>query len=80
MNRRNASLRHLPMIIIASGDTLARNIAIAIPERRECAPISMGLKPNYHLPRIWAANRNFVRISAEVNAKLFTLVSMKVLT
>ena len=36
------------MIIILSGDTPARYIAIPAPERRECALISMGPKPNSH--------------------------------
>ena len=58
--RRNTSLRQLPMIITMSGDTPERYIFIADPERRECAPISMGLKPNRTLPRIWTAALNFV--------------------
>ena len=80
MYRRNASLRHLPMIIIVSGDTTSRYIAIAAPERRECATISMGPKPNRLLPIIWTVARNFVQIPAEVVANLFSPVSMKVLT
>ena len=51
MYRSIASLRHLPMIIIVSGDTPVRYIVIAAPERRKCAPISMGPKPNCPLPR-----------------------------
>ena len=59
MYRRNALLHHLPMIIFVSGDTPARCSTIADPERRECAPISMGLKPNCPLPSIWTAPLNF---------------------
>ena len=80
MYRRNESLRHLPMIIIVSGDTPARYISISDPERRECAPISMGPKPNHPLPRILTAACNFVRITAEVIVNIFPFISMKVLT
>ena len=80
MYRRNASLHHLPMIIIVRGDTPARYIIIKALERRECAPIYMGTKPNCPLPRIWTAACNFVLIPAEVMENLFPFVSMKVLT
>ena len=60
MYRRNASLRHLMMIIIVNVDTPARYIAISAPERKECAPIFMGPKPNHPLPRIWTVALNFV--------------------
>ena len=65
MYRRNASLLHLSMIIIVSGDTPDRYITTAAPERRECAPISIGPKPNLPLPKIWTAALNFVQITAE---------------
>ena len=63
-----------------SGDTPSKYIAIAAPERRECAPSYMGPKPNCPLPRIWAAARNYVQIHVEVIANLFSCVSMEVLT
>ena len=80
MNRNNASLRHLPMIIIMSGDTPARYIDIAYPERRECATIFMGPKPNCPLPSIWTEALNFFRIPAKVIVNLFPSLSMEVLT
>ena len=80
MYRRNASLLHLLIIIIVSGVSPARYILIAALERRECVPISIGTKPNYPLPRIWTAARNFVWIHAEVMANFFPFVSMKFLT
>ena len=49
MYRRNASLRHLLMIIIVSGNTPTRYIAIEAPERRECDPVFMCMKPNIPL-------------------------------
>ena len=64
MYSKNTSLCHLPMIIIVSGVTPAMYIVIADPERRECATISIGLKPNRPLPRIWTTSRNFVQIAA----------------
>ena len=64
MYRRDASLHHIPMIIILSGDTHVRYIAIEAPEQRECAPISVGPKLNCPLPRIWTAALKFVRIPA----------------
>ena len=48
------------MIIILSADTPMRYIAIAAPERSECAPISMGPKPNCPLLKIWTVAINFV--------------------
>ena len=54
------------MIIIVSADTPMSYIAIAAPERSECAPIYMGPKPNCPLPRIWTVAINFVQIPAEV--------------
>ena len=54
MYRGNASLLHITMIIIVSGDTPERYIATEDPERRECATISMVPKPNCTLQRIWA--------------------------
>ena len=80
MYRRNASLRHIPMIIIMIGDTPAGYISVAAPEQRECSPIYMGPNHNLPLPRIRTAARNFVQITAEVIVKLFHFVSMKVLT
>ena len=78
--RSNASLRHLPMIIIMSGVTPVSYITIEVPERMECAPISMGQMSNRPLPMIWTATRNVVQITAEVMANLFPFVSMKLLT
>ena len=80
MYRRNASLCHLPMIIIVRGDTNARYIAIAAPEQRECAPISMGPKTKRPVPRIWTVALNFVQITEEVIVNLFPFLSMKLLT
>ena len=80
MYRGNASLSHILMTIIVSGDTPAKYIAIAAPEWRDCAPISMGPKPNPHLPRIWTAAHNFIRIPVEVIVNLFPFLSMKVFT
>ena len=70
---------HLPMIIIVSDVTPETHLLIAVPERKECAPISMGTKPNCPSPRIWTADRNFVQITEEGMANLFPFVSMKVL-
>ena len=74
------SLFHLPIIIIVSGYTHVRYIAIADPERRVCATISMGPNPNRPLPSIWTADLNFVQIPAEVIVNIFPFLSMKVLT
>ena len=80
MYGRNVSLCHLPMIIIVSGDTPARYIAISVAERRECASISMVPKRNHPLPRIWTMARNCFRIPSEVIVDLFPILSMEVLT
>ena len=72
MYRRNASLRHILMIIIMSGYTPARYIAIADLERRECAPVSMGPELNRPLTRIWTVIRNFVRIPVEVVFEIYS--------
>ena len=66
MYRSNASLFHVPMIIIVSGDTHVRYIYIAAPERRECAPISMCPKHNRPLAMIWTVDLNSVIIPAEI--------------
>ena len=63
-----------------SGDNPEKYIEILTPERRECATISMGPKPNRPLQRIWTAALKFVRIPAEVIVNLFNLLYMKVLT
>ena len=68
------------MIIIMSGVTPVSYITIEVPERMECAPISMGQMSNRPLPMIWTATRNVVQITAEVMANLFPFVSMKLLT
>ena len=78
--RINESLIHIPMILIVSVDTLSRYTAILSPERRDCAPVYMGPKPNRILPRICTSARNFAQIPAEVIVNLFSFVSMKVLT
>ena len=70
--RRNASLFHLPMTIIVSGDTPVRYIYIAAPEQMKCVPIYIGPNHNLPLPRIWSAARNFNRIPTEVIANLFS--------
>ena len=76
--RRNASLRLLLLIIIMSGYTPARYIAIAAPEWMECAPICVGPKLSCPLLRIWTAELNFVQFTAEFIVN-FPLLSMKVL-
>ena len=68
------------MLIIVSGDTPERYIAIAYPGRRECAPFYIGPKPNHPLLRIWTGARNFVQIPTEFMVNLFPIVHMKVLT
>ena len=68
--RRDVSLCHIPMIVIMSVETNVRYIAIAAPEWRECAPISMGPKPNRPLPSIWTTDLNFSRIPVEVIVEL----------
>ena len=80
MYRRTLPFCHHLMIKIVSGATPERCVMIAAPERRERAPISMGLKPNRPLPRICTAALHFVRITAEVIVNLFPFLSMKFLT
>ena len=80
MYSRNASLHHHPITIIVSGDTTMIYIAKAAPERMECSPCFMVPNLTCPLPRIWAAACNFLQITAEVIANLFSFTSMEVLT
>ena len=68
------------MIIIVSGYNPVRYISIAALERRECAHISMGPKPNFPLLRIWTVALKFVRIPGEVIVNLFSFLIHESLT
>ena len=73
MYRRNASLRHILMLLIVNSVTPARYIFIAGPERRDCAPISMGLKPTCSLPNIWTVVHNFFELLRKLSRTFFLL-------
>ena len=74
--RRNASLNHLPIIMMVKVGTLARYIAMADPDLIECVPISTGSKPKSSFPTRWPADCNFIQTVLDVMVRSLPLTRM----
>ena len=65
MYRRKASLDQRPMIMIVYVGTLARYMAMAAPDLRECVPMSSAVKPRVSLPMALTVDLSVFRMDVD---------------
>ena len=70
---RIASLDHRPIIMMEKVGTSARYIAMAAPDRMECVPISLPMKPNLSTPMSSTAERSLVRTVDDEMVEILSL-------